>query len=159
MSKGTIVTSAFRVHRSKFSCSLAAALLDGLFEHPAGVCPCGAARLSSSQAHMRTIDVLACQNNFPQPVTGRISYVSTTLARCGEGVHHTLCAKRLRPVCRQTDLLAISLFVKLYRRSSFDHSFSYHCFKRIAQSPQTRPPSTEGIPQWLQSHYRYAVAG
>jgi len=35
MNKETIVTSAFRVHRSKFSCSLAAALLDGLFEHPA----------------------------------------------------------------------------------------------------------------------------
>ena len=39
MNKETIVTSAFRVHRSKFSCSLAAALLDGLFEHPARHCP------------------------------------------------------------------------------------------------------------------------
>jgi hypothetical protein len=36
MNKDTIVTSAFRVHHSKFSCSLAAALLDDLFEHPAG---------------------------------------------------------------------------------------------------------------------------
>ena len=36
MSKETIVSSAFRVHRSKFSCSLAAALLDDLFDHPAG---------------------------------------------------------------------------------------------------------------------------
>jgi hypothetical protein len=30
MKKETIVASAFRVHHSKFSCSLAAALLDGL---------------------------------------------------------------------------------------------------------------------------------
>jgi hypothetical protein len=44
MSKETIVSSAFRVHRSKFSCSLAAALLDGLFEHPAGVSSCCATR-------------------------------------------------------------------------------------------------------------------
>ena len=36
MNKETIVTSAFCVHRSKFICSLAAALLDGLFEQPAG---------------------------------------------------------------------------------------------------------------------------
>ena len=36
MNKETIVTSAFRVHRSKLSCSLAAALLDSSFEHPAG---------------------------------------------------------------------------------------------------------------------------
>jgi hypothetical protein len=35
MNKETIVTSAFHVHRSKFSCSLAAALLSGLFEYPA----------------------------------------------------------------------------------------------------------------------------
>jgi hypothetical protein len=35
MNKDTIVVSAFRVHRSEFSCSLAAALLDGLFKHPA----------------------------------------------------------------------------------------------------------------------------
>jgi hypothetical protein len=35
MNKETIVSSAFRVHRSQFSCSLAAALLDELFEHPA----------------------------------------------------------------------------------------------------------------------------
>jgi hypothetical protein len=35
MSRETIATSAFRVHRSEFSCSLAAALLDDLFEHPA----------------------------------------------------------------------------------------------------------------------------
>ena len=44
---------------------LAAALLDGLFEHPAGVFSCGAARLSLSQAHVRTIDVLVYQNSFP----------------------------------------------------------------------------------------------
>jgi hypothetical protein len=35
MNKEMIVTSAFCVHRSKFSCPLAAALLDGLFEQPA----------------------------------------------------------------------------------------------------------------------------
>jgi hypothetical protein len=35
MNKDTIVASAFCVHRSEFSCSLAAALLAGLFEHPA----------------------------------------------------------------------------------------------------------------------------
>ena len=35
MNKETIVTSAFRV--LMLSCSLAAALLDGLFEHPAGL--------------------------------------------------------------------------------------------------------------------------
>jgi hypothetical protein len=35
MNKETIVTSAFCVHHSKFSCSLAAALLDGLFEQSA----------------------------------------------------------------------------------------------------------------------------
>ena len=44
MSKEMIVTSAFRVHRSKFSCLLAAALPDSLFEHPAGGCSCGATR-------------------------------------------------------------------------------------------------------------------
>jgi hypothetical protein len=32
--QGTMFTSSFRVHRSRFSCSLAAALPDGLFEHP-----------------------------------------------------------------------------------------------------------------------------
>jgi hypothetical protein len=42
MKKETIVASAFRVHRSKFSRSLAAALLDGPFEQPAG--PAGAVR-------------------------------------------------------------------------------------------------------------------
>jgi hypothetical protein len=36
--------------------SLAAALLDGLFEHPVGVFFCG--------AHGRTIDMLACQHSF-----------------------------------------------------------------------------------------------
>jgi hypothetical protein len=36
MNKETMVTSAFCVHRSKLSYSLAAALLNGLFEHPAG---------------------------------------------------------------------------------------------------------------------------
>jgi hypothetical protein len=34
MKEETIVASAFRVHHSKFSYSLAAALLNGLFEHP-----------------------------------------------------------------------------------------------------------------------------
>jgi hypothetical protein len=33
--QGTMFASPFRVHRSRFSCSLAAALLDGIFEHPA----------------------------------------------------------------------------------------------------------------------------
>jgi len=36
MNKEMIVTSAFCVHRSKFSCALAAVSLDGLFDHPAG---------------------------------------------------------------------------------------------------------------------------
>jgi len=35
MNKETIVNSAFHDHRSKFSYSLAAAALDGHFEHPA----------------------------------------------------------------------------------------------------------------------------
>jgi hypothetical protein len=51
MNKETIVTSAFRVHRSEFSCSLAAALLDDLFEQPAGAffcCPKHANHRSSA---------------------------------------------------------------------------------------------------------------
>ena len=36
-----------------------AALLDGLFEHPAGAFSCCAARRSSSQAHVRAIKILA----------------------------------------------------------------------------------------------------
>jgi hypothetical protein len=35
MNKDTIVPSAFRVHRSELSCSLDAALLNGLFEQSA----------------------------------------------------------------------------------------------------------------------------
>ena len=36
----------------------------GLFEHPAGVFSCCVSRLSSSQAHVRAIEVLACHNSF-----------------------------------------------------------------------------------------------
>jgi len=45
-----------------------AALLNGLFEHPDGLLTCGTAQLSSSQAHVRTIEGLTCQHRgFLQP--------------------------------------------------------------------------------------------
>jgi hypothetical protein len=71
MNKETIVTSAFRVHRSKFSCSLAAALpadrrvlarrgwageKSGLFEHPA--------RGSPVVLDVRAIEFPPCHNSF-----------------------------------------------------------------------------------------------
>jgi hypothetical protein len=67
MNKETIVTSAFRVHRSKFSCSLAAALLDGLFEHPA--------RCSSFALDVQAIEALLCRNSFSQLVRQRTAEV------------------------------------------------------------------------------------
>jgi len=71
MNKETIVTSAFRVHRSKFSCSLAAGLLgirrvsarqgwagatSGLFEHPASCSPV--------VPDVQTSEVLACPHSI-----------------------------------------------------------------------------------------------
>jgi hypothetical protein len=72
MNKDTIVVSAFRVHRSEFSCSLAAALLgtrrvsarqgwagekSGLFEHPGWYSP--------AVPDVTTSEVLACPPSFP----------------------------------------------------------------------------------------------
>jgi hypothetical protein len=48
----------------RLASSLAAALLDGLFEHPAGMFSCYAARLSSSQAHVPTVEFFVCHNSF-----------------------------------------------------------------------------------------------
>jgi hypothetical protein len=56
MKKETIVASAFRVHHSKFSCSLAAALLNGLFEHPA--------RRSRAIPEMLLVDSQITPNSF-----------------------------------------------------------------------------------------------
>jgi hypothetical protein len=56
MNKETIVNSAFRVHRSKFIYSLAAALLDGLFEHPAWLTPI--------VSEVRASEFLACPISF-----------------------------------------------------------------------------------------------
>ena len=64
MRRSRIVQTLNVPQRVRLGPSLAAALLDGLFEHPAGVGSCCAARLSSSQAHVRTLEVLACQHSF-----------------------------------------------------------------------------------------------
>ena len=73
MKKETIITSAFRVHHSEFSCSLAAALLgtrrvsarqgragekSGLFEHPGWYSP--------AVPDVTTSEDLACPHSFPQ---------------------------------------------------------------------------------------------
>ena len=63
MNKESIVTSALRVHRSKFSCSLAAALLDSLFEHPVWSSPVA--------QDVWTIECPGVSKIvFPQPATG-----------------------------------------------------------------------------------------
>ena len=67
MKKESIVASAFRDYRSKFSCSLAAALLDSLVEHPACHYPL--------VPEMRTIGFSRCHNSFSAGSHARLTYL------------------------------------------------------------------------------------
>jgi hypothetical protein len=84
--------------------------------------------------------------------------VSTTLVRRGEGVHHTLYIEVVAAGL-PADGLSHHLSNSADARRSSAVCLTIMYFKRIAQSPQMGPPTNEGIPQGLHSHYRYARAG
>ena len=65
----------------RLASSLAAALLNSLFEHPAGLFSCCTAQLSSSQAYVRIVETLAWQHSFPGLA---VSQLAAPLSPCHE---------------------------------------------------------------------------
>jgi hypothetical protein len=68
----------------------------GLFEHTEGMLSCRAARLSSSQAHVRTIEVSRATFVFPPPAVGLFQLLFRLLLLNQAG---QVCALELEVVC------------------------------------------------------------
>jgi len=85
----------------RLASSFSAALLDSLFDHPAGMFSCYAARLSSSQTHVSTVEFWVCHNCFSAAASARGWLVLGRAWMCAERRTSGRCSGRT--ACRQRD--------------------------------------------------------